>query len=289
MQIVEIDVDSCDENPHQHRIEYSEEDLRRLSGSISRNGVIQPITARQQNGRYVVCAGWMRVLACRNAKIKSVPAIIRDLTDFEMARLGLAENLVRKNPNVIEQAQGLNILHKEFNMPYDEIGRDLGISGDIVAQRVRLLNFAPELKDSLSHDKISVSNAEALNRLASYPSYLKIALEKVISEKLTTSQATEMVNTMLDDIRLDQDVDRFTHSEQFLFYVHRIATDAIENGIPTKSCPVCFGSSLEETAFGGLICRRCGWKSETIDDAFFHIMRRVRARMLRRQGSNIPP
>ena len=289
MQFVEIEVDKCDENPHQHRVEYPEEDLRRLSGSISRNGVIQPITVREQNGRYVVCAGWMRVLACRNARIRSIPAIIRDLTDFEMARLGLAENLVRKNPNVIEQAQGLNILHQEFQMTYDEIGRDLGISSDVVAQRIRLLNFAPELRESLSHDKISGSNAEALNRLAGYPNYLKIALEKTISGKRTTSQTTEMVNTMLADIKLDQDIDKFTHSEQFLFYVHRIATDVLENGIYTKCCPVCYYDHVVDTCYGGYTCSRCGWKSETLDDAFFDILKRVRARMLRRQGSNVPP
>ncbi len=286
MEIVQIDVDSCDQSPFQHRISYPEEDVKRLAASIRREGVIQPITVRKRNGRHQVGAGWMRVLACRMAGIKRIPAIIRDLTDFEMARLGLAENMVRKNPNVIEQALGLRILHDEFNMTYEEIGKDLTLSKDVVAQRVRLLSFPIELQNSLSRDKISASNAEVLNRLAAYPDDLKGVLEKVTSENLTTQQTTEMVQENLRDIKIDEDRIKFVQSEEFLMFIHTVEWDMrLSGAVKPKACHVCLQAELVESTKedGGYECPKCGYNSNTFEQPFIDLVRRIRARRLRRQ------
>ena len=44
----------------------------------------------------------MRVLAAQLVGIHSIPAIVRDLTDSQMLKLGLIENLKRKDFNIVE-------------------------------------------------------------------------------------------------------------------------------------------------------------------------------------------
>jgi ParB family chromosome partitioning protein len=287
IEMVQLDVESCDENPYQHRISYPEEDVKLFAASIRREGVIQPITVRKHNGRIQVCVGWMRVLACRMAGVKTIPAMVRDLSDLEMARLALAENLVRKNPNVIEQARGFRILHDEFKMTYEEIGSDLGLSKDVVAQRVRLLSFPLELQNLLSRDKISVSNAEVLNRLAAYPEHLKSALENVMSGNLTTQQTTEIVQVILRDIKLDEDIAEYVQSEEYLMFLHTAQLDMrLSDAVKPKACPLCLQTELVESTKedGGYECPMCGYNSNTYEQPFNDIMRRIRARRLRKQG-----
>jgi len=286
-EIVQLDVESCVQNPHQHRTSYLDEDVKRLAASIGREGVIQPITVRKNDDHYQVCAGWMRVIACRMVEVKTIPAIVRDLSDLEMARLGLAENLARKNPNVIEQARGFQILHDEFKMTYEEIGRDFTISKDVVAQRVRLLSFPLELQNLLSHDKISVSNAEVLNRLAAYPEHLKSTLQNMMTGNLTTQQTTEMVQITLRDIKLEKDIAQYVQSEEYLMFLHTAQLDMrLSDAVKPKACPLCLQAELVESTKedGGYDCPVCGYNSNTYEQPFNDIMRRIRARRLRKQG-----
>ena len=158
-----------------------------------------------------------------------------------------------------------------------------------MAQRVRLLKFAPELQDSLSHDKISVSNAEVLNRLAAHPERLKGALEKTMTENLTTLQATEMVQAILADIELNEDVATYMNSEEYLIHVHSVALDVRLSDMKSRICPLCLvPASIVESEDCDYTCTKCRWNPNTYEQPFNGIVRRVRARILRRQGKFIP-
>ncbi len=78
--------------------EYSEEDLKALADSISKNGIINPVVIRPDgNGRYVILAGRNRVRAARLCEMKTVPAIVRsDVDDISAAMIMLDTNLEQR-------------------------------------------------------------------------------------------------------------------------------------------------------------------------------------------------
>lgn len=151
-EIVMLDVDKLDPNPFQARMEYPEGELRDLGKSMKVDGVIQPIVVRKRSDRYEVCTGWGRVLAARLAGILEVPAIVRDLSDKQMAKFNLVENLKRRNLTVVEKARGYKTIQQTWRLTQEQVADVLGLSRDQVAQALRVLTFPPELQQLVSPD-----------------------------------------------------------------------------------------------------------------------------------------
>lgn len=79
-----------------------EEGFRGLKDSIKQNGVLQPIQVRDlgrkgpDGKRYVLICGEGRTTACQQLGLATIPAIIEELPDIEIAGRFLAENMMRK-------------------------------------------------------------------------------------------------------------------------------------------------------------------------------------------------
>ena len=68
-------------NPNQPRTHFNETELRELSESIEKHGVLQPLLVRHKGDHYEIIAGERRYKAARMAGLVSVPAIISNLSD----------------------------------------------------------------------------------------------------------------------------------------------------------------------------------------------------------------
>jgi ParB family transcriptional regulator, chromosome partitioning protein len=75
--------------------------------SIKKHGVIQPILVREIAGGYELVAGERRVRASEDAKLASIPALIKKLSDEEVREIALLENLQREDLNPIEETDGI--------------------------------------------------------------------------------------------------------------------------------------------------------------------------------------
>jgi ParB family chromosome partitioning protein len=103
--ICEIEIDRIAINPFQPRTDFDEEALRELSESIKLQGLIQPITVRQDKlGHYQLISGERRLRASKLAGLKAIPAYIRTANDRQMLEMALIENIQRENLNAIEVA-----------------------------------------------------------------------------------------------------------------------------------------------------------------------------------------
>ena len=80
-EIVELNLDELRSNPYQPRKIFDEEKLKELSESIKKHGVFQPIIAKKSIKGYEIIAGERRVKASIMAGLKTIPAVIRNLTD----------------------------------------------------------------------------------------------------------------------------------------------------------------------------------------------------------------
>ncbi|MGD0424180.1 MAG: ParB/RepB/Spo0J family partition protein [Candidatus Bathyarchaeia archaeon] len=277
-----IAVDKLVPGRYQARISYPEEKLKQLADSIMKDGVIQPIIVCPVENGFEVCAGWGRVLASRMAGMKKIPALIRNLSDAEKAKLGVMENIQRQDLNVVETARGYEILQDTCKMTQEEIGRAVGRTRDAVAQTLRVLKFPKEVQNLLLEGTITPSHGEALTRLSSTPEQLMEAMGEVVSKKLTSTQTEQLVAGILMRTEFRKDMNKYINSEEFLVTLLYYLKFPIER---TEFCPLCLSNEIEYSALKGLSkCRECGWNNDDTDTKLMDLTRRARFLLLKKKG-----
>ena len=131
--------------PYQPRKLINRQALDDLAENIKENGILQPLTAtRLADGRYQLIAGHRRLLAAGKAGLESVPVIILDKSEDEVAVLAVIENLQREDLNFFEQAMAIQSLMTQLNLTQSEVGHKLSISQPAVANKLKLLQFSKE-------------------------------------------------------------------------------------------------------------------------------------------------
>src|SRR5579875_807593 len=105
----ELSIELIHRNPEQPRRNFEPEALAELTESVRARGVITPIVVRPLPGRndeFQIVAGERRWRAAQAAGLRTVPAVIRDLTDQEVMEVALIENIQRADLNALEEARG---------------------------------------------------------------------------------------------------------------------------------------------------------------------------------------
>lgn len=100
-------------NKGQPRKQFDQKDLDELADSIRQNGVLQPILVRRKGVNYEIVAGERRYQAAKLAGLDEIPAVVRDISDQDVFRLALIENLQRADLTPIEEAKGYQKLIKD--------------------------------------------------------------------------------------------------------------------------------------------------------------------------------
>lgn len=158
----EVAVDLIDRNPFQPRRDFAEDEMAQLVESVRIHGVIQPVVLRAVGGRFQLVAGERRVRAARMAGLRSVPAVVRELSDRDAMEIALVENLQRADLNPIEESQAYARLIDEFGWTQEEIGARVGKSRSHVANYLRLLQLESSIQELLRRELISVAHAKVL-------------------------------------------------------------------------------------------------------------------------------
>lgn len=139
---VEIRIDELEPNPEQPRKNFDRAALDELSDNIKKYGLIQPIVARPTvMGTYQIVAGERRWRASMQAGLKTVPVIVKDLSDSETMEIAIIENLQREDLNPIEMAKGFKSLMDSFKLTQEEVAEKVGKSRSAVANTLRLLEL----------------------------------------------------------------------------------------------------------------------------------------------------
>jgi ParB family chromosome partitioning protein len=115
-QMTEIAISQIIPNPTQPRTQFDEEALKELSDSIKQLGIIQPITVKKQDEKYIIISGERRWRASQLAGLTTLPAYIREVDDENLHAMALVENIQRQDLNAIEIALGMQRLIDECNL-----------------------------------------------------------------------------------------------------------------------------------------------------------------------------
>jgi len=159
----EIAISSIVANTLQPRTEFDPAALEELTQSILTHGVLQPILLRPLRlGRFELIAGERRFRASEAAGLKTIPAIVREMSDEESLTVALIENIQREDLNAIEAARGYRQLIDQFGLTQTSLAKQIGKAQPTIANALRLLRLAPEIQDSISNGQISEEHGKAL-------------------------------------------------------------------------------------------------------------------------------
>lgn len=157
-----ISITDIQKNPYQPRKEFDRKKLDELAQSIKENGVIQPIIVRQSPViGYEILAGERRYRASLLAGLRSIPAVVKQLSDQEMMVQSIIENLQRENLNPIEEARAYESL-VEKGFTHAEIADKMGKSRPYISNSIRLLSLPEPILSEVENGKLSQAHARSL-------------------------------------------------------------------------------------------------------------------------------
>lgn len=193
----EIAVDDIDRNPFQTRTNIDEGELSELAASITANGVVQPILVRPlASGRYQLIAGERRWRASQLAGKKTVPAILRQVSDEQALEITIVENLQRADLNPMEQAHAFERLSREFHMTQEQIATRTGKDRVSVSNYMRLLTMPESVQKLVGAGNLTFGHAKVLLGLKLHPDFEKTA-QRVANISLSVRQTETLVQGIL--------------------------------------------------------------------------------------------
>ena len=187
-------------NHNQPRKNFSEDELSSLALSIQDTGIIQPILVRKKSDSYEIVAGERRWRAAQIAKIHEVPVLIKELTDEEVVKISIIENIQRVDLNPIEEANSYNQLIKDFGYTQEKVSESLGKSRSYIANSLRLLSLPESIIKFLREGKLTSGHARALVGLKNS----EFLAKKIIDEQLSVRDIESIVRkeTVQSDSRI---------------------------------------------------------------------------------------
>ena len=157
-----LDIDALAPNKDQPRREFDKEKITELAGSIREHGVLQPIMVKKGVNGYEIVAGERRWRASREAGLKRVPCLVRDLTPEQNMVVALIENIQREDLNAIEEAEALNKMIAQYGLTQEQVSRSVGRSRPYITNSLRLLKLPEEVRVLVSEGKLSAGHAKAI-------------------------------------------------------------------------------------------------------------------------------
>ena len=193
----EIPLEQIDRNPFQTRSRMNEEQLGELAASITANGVVQPILVRPlANGRYQLIAGERRWKASELAGKKTIPAILRQVSDEQAMEITIVENLQRADLNPMEQARAFERLSREFHMTQEQMALRTGKDRATVANFLRLLRLPVSVQSRVESSELSFGHARTLLAFE-HAEEIEKAAQRVVALSLSVRQTESYVQNLL--------------------------------------------------------------------------------------------
>lgn len=186
-------------NSYQPRKIFDTKAINELRDSIKIHGVLQPIILRNAEKGYEIVVGERRFRAAKEAKLKEIPAVVRDLTEEEMMELSVIENLQREDLSPLEEAESYQFLMKKLGLTQAKLAERVGKSRPYIANFVRLLTLPEEVQVMLRDGSLSAGHGRVLLGLKLKKNIIPTA-KKAATQGLTVRQLEDVVNNLNENV-----------------------------------------------------------------------------------------
>jgi ParB family transcriptional regulator, chromosome partitioning protein len=204
--------------------------MEQLIHSVKEHGILEPILVRPVGSSFELIAGERRYRAAKEAGLKEIPAVIRDLDDQQAIQISLIENLQREDLNPVEETEAiLELLAITLNCQAEEVisvlnranhaknrDQELEVSVSLQLQtiesmllgigrftaetfrstRLPLLNLPEEILTALRQGKLEYTKARAIARVPE--EQRQELLEAAIAEGLSLNDIKQRINEVSD-------------------------------------------------------------------------------------------
>ena len=188
-------------NPHQPRQYFDPGAIEALGRSIKQDGLMQPIVLRpspDDPATYELVAGERRWRAASAVGIPRLPAIVKDLTDRQLAEWALIENLQREDLDPIEKANAFRGLTDQFGLSQQDIADRVGIERPTVSNYLRLLELPEEVATLIGRGPLTMGHARALLSIPNKDVQTIVAAQAV-KEAWSVREMEKQIRAILDE------------------------------------------------------------------------------------------
>lgn len=197
---------------------FTEAELQDLAASFTPAGIIEPLIVRPldtPDDLYEIAAGERRFLAARLAGLASVPCLVRILTDADVLRIQITENLQRKGLTPLQEGEGYHELMALDGINADQLADQIGKSRSYVYARTKLRDLHPDLQEKVQHGEIDASIALLLARFKS-PKLQHKAYALLERQGLGSSSYRKLATKLREDMFIRLDTARFDPADESL-------------------------------------------------------------------------
>ena len=179
-------------NPDNPRKKFLKTAIQGLASTIKTHGLLQPILVRPEDEHFRLISGERRLRACRELKLKTIPAIVKEFKNDDVQEVSLIENIQREQLDAIEEAAALKAILDSKEMTQEELASRVGKSRAAIANRVRLLNLPFNIQAEIADGKLSEGHVRPLLAIKSEALQSKLC-DKIIREELNARQIEDLV------------------------------------------------------------------------------------------------
>ena len=193
--IIDIPLEKIIPNKSQPRSYFRDQALSELAQSIESLGIIQPITVKKQDDKFLIISGERRFRASKIVGLKTIPAYVRLADDKELLEMALVENIQREDLNAIEVALTYQRFLEELEMTQEQLSQRIGKERSTITNAIRLLKLPPVIQDAIRNGIISAGHGRAILSLDDEKLQFELFM-MIIREKLNVRQAELLANSL---------------------------------------------------------------------------------------------
>ncbi len=194
-RVWQVAIEKLQPGSFQPRTNFEKTKIEELAQSIKQNGILQPIIARRIDGtKLEIIAGERRWRAAQIAGLHEVPVILKVMKNQQALELAIIENIQREDLGPMEEAEAYQRLVAEFNLTQQQVAERVGKDRVTVANTLRLLNLAPEVRKMLEASEISAGHAKVLLGVEDKGKQIRLA-QKIVQNKLSVRQAEKLMHS----------------------------------------------------------------------------------------------
>jgi ParB family chromosome partitioning protein len=173
----------------------------RLSESIKKYGILQPLTVRPATDKlglpcYELVDGRRRYHAAALLGLDKLPCIVLQADSRASVQLSVIESLRQSNPHFLDVAVAFRTLTDDYRMTQEEIADRMSLSQSAVANKLRLLRLSGEEQRVIRLNGLTERHARALLRLPSAAARAG-ALSEIAAQKLNVAATEQLVDRLL--------------------------------------------------------------------------------------------
>ena len=258
-KIREIPISEIDEFPDHPFKVLMNEDMEQLVESVSRSGVMTPVTVRQkEDGRYELISGHRRKKACELAGLETLKCEVKELTHDEaiivMVESNLQRSVILPSEKAFAYKMRLEAMKRQAGRPSkenasplatnlskgrsdEELGELVGESKDQIRRFIRLTELVPEILQMVDERQIAFRPAVEISYLSEEQQYTLLEAMGYNDATPSLAQAIKMKKFMQEGKLTDEVIqsimqeDKPNQKEKPAFKDERI-TKLIPKSIP---------------------------------------------------------